>query len=160
MKAFAKGIDKLNHFFEYLVVAVLILLTLIVLAQVITRKCHISVAWLEEMARYSMIWLCFLGAAVSCRRGSLIKVDILYELVPPRLARYLLFFVDILSIAFLCVVLYSCYLYLPLGLNSSASSMSSIKMIWFYLCMPIGLGLMLLNTVSNFFERLEGGEKQ
>ena len=81
MKAYIKIVDKLNKLLEWLVVVVLVILSFVVLAQVVTRKCHISVAWLEEMARYSMIWLCFLGAAVACRRGSLIKIDILYELL-------------------------------------------------------------------------------
>ena len=91
MKAYIKIVDKLNKLLEWLVVVVLVILSFVVLAQVVTRKCHISVAWLEEMARYSMIWLCFLGAAVACRRGSLIKIDILYELLPQKVSRYFLF---------------------------------------------------------------------
>lgn len=160
MKTYIKIVDKLNKFFAYLVIAVLIFLSFVVLAQVVTRKCHISVAWLEEMARYSMIWLCFLGAAVACRRGALIKIDILYEIIPKKASQYLLSIVDILSIAFLCVALYSCSQYLPLGLNSSASSMSGIKMIWFYLCMPLGLGMTFLNIIANLIERFKGGEKE
>ena len=147
MKAYIKIVDKLNKLLEWLVVVVLVILSFVVLAQVVTRKCHISVAWLEEMARYSMIWLCFLGAAVACRRGSLIKIDILYELLPQKVSRYFLYFVDVLSIVFLVVALYSCSQYLPLGFNSSASSMKSIKMFWFYLCMPIGMGMMFLNNM-------------
>ena len=157
MKAYIKIVDKLNKLLEWLVVVVLVILSFVVLAQVVTRKCHISVAWLEEMARYSMIWLCFLGAAVACRRGSLIKIDILYELLPQKVSRYFLYFVDVLSIVFLVVALYSCSQYLPLGFNSSASSMKSIKMFWFYLCMPIGMGMMFLNIIANILERMKGG---
>lgn len=157
MKAYIKIVDKLNKLLEWLVVVVLVILSFVVLAQVVTRKCHISVAWLEEMARYSMIWLCFLGAAVACRRGSLIKIDILYELLPQKVSRYFLYFVDVLSIVFLVVALYSCSQYLPLGFNSSASCMKSIKMFWFYLCMPIGMGMMFLNIIANILERMKGG---
>ena len=74
MKAYIKIVDKLNKLLEWLVVVVLVILSFVVLAQVVTRKCHISVAWLEEMARYSMIWLCFLGAAVACRRGPVLSL--------------------------------------------------------------------------------------
>ena len=149
MKAYIKIVDKLNKLLEWLVVVVLVILSFVVLAQVVTRK--------EEMARYSMIWLCFLGAAVACRRGSLIKIDILYELLPQKVSRYFLYFVDVLSIVFLVVALYSCSQYLPLGFNSSASSMKSIKMFWFYLCMPIGMGMMFLNIIANILERMKGG---
>ena len=51
MKAYIKIVDKLNKLLEWLVVVVLVILSFVVLAQVVTRKCHISVAWLEEMAR-------------------------------------------------------------------------------------------------------------
>ena len=71
MKAYIKIVDKLNKLLEWLVVVVLVILSFVVLAQVVTRKCHISVAWLEEMARYSMIWLCFLGAAIITKEGQL-----------------------------------------------------------------------------------------
>ena len=68
MKAYIKIVDKLNKLLEWLVVVVLVILSFVVLAQVVTRKCHISVAWLEEMARYSMIWLCFLVLSLFCGR--------------------------------------------------------------------------------------------
>lgn len=44
-----------------------------------------------------------------------------------------------------------------MGFNSSASSMKSIKMFWFYLCMPIGMGMMFLNIIANILERMKGG---
>lgn len=158
MKTYLKIINTLDKLFEWLVVVMLAVLACVVMAQVVTRRCHISVAWLEELARYSMIWVCFLGGAVCSRRGTLIKIDVLYELIPKNASRVFLSMVDIISIAFLCVALYSCYQYLPLGLNSSASSMTEVKMFWFYLCMPIGMGMMLLNTVANLLERFKGGQ--
>ena len=35
--------------------------------------------------------------------------------------------------------------------------MKSIKMFWFYLCMPIGMGMMFLNIIANILERMKGG---
>lgn len=160
MKLYLKIIVALNKVIEYLVVVVLAILAFVVLGQIITRSLEISVPWLEEIARYSMIWVAFLGGAVACRRRTLIKVDVVYEIVSKKVAHILLCVVDVISIAFLCVALYSCYKYLPLGFNSSAASMSGIKMFWFYLCMPIGLGMMMLNTIANLLTRLKGGESQ
>ena len=156
MKAYIKIVDKLNKLLEWLVVVVLVILSFVVLAQVVTRKCHISVAWLEEMARYSMIWLCFLGAAVSSA-GAPSSRSTFSTSSSQKVSRYFLYFVDVLSIVFLVVALYSCSQYLPLGFNSSASSMKSIKMFWFYLCMPIGMGMMFLNIIANILERMKGG---
>ena len=33
-------------------------------------------------------------------------------------------------------------------------------MFWFYLSMPLGLGMMLLNLVANTYERWKGEEKE
>ena len=30
-------------------------------------------------------------------------------------------------------------------------------MFWFYLCMPIGMGMMFLNIIANILERMKGG---
>ena len=106
-----------------------------------------------------MIYLCFLGAAVCCRRGSLIKVDVVHDLLPPKAARALEEAVNLVSAVFLCFALYSCCKYLPLGFNSDASSMKGIRMFWFYLSMPLGLGMTLLNLVANTYERWKGGGK-
>ena len=40
------------------------------------------------------------------------------------------------------------------------SIMKGIKMFWFYLSMPLGLGMMLLNLVANTYERWKGEEKE
>ena len=160
MKTYLKVVNALNKVFENLVVAVLTLLALVVFLQIVTRSLHISVAFLEEAARYTMIYLCFLGAAVCCRRGSLIKVDVVHDLLPPKAARALEEAVNLVSAVFLCFALYSCCKYLPLGFNSDASSMKGIKMFWFYLSMPLGLGMMLLNLVANTYERWKGEEKE
>lgn len=159
MKTYLKIINALNKLFENLVVGVLALLALVVFLQIVTRSLHISVAFLEEAARYTMIYLCFLGAAVCCRRASLIKVDVLHDLLPHKAARVLEELVNLVSVVFVCFALYSCVKYLPLGLNSSASSMKGIKMFWFYLSMPLGLGMMLLNLVANTYERWKGAKK-
>ena len=159
MKAYLKIVDGINQIFKVLVIVMLVLLSLVVLAQIITRSLHISVAWLEEMARYSMIYVCFLGSAVCCSRGTLIKVDVLYEILSEKTRKTLLVIVGMLSIAFLFFALYSCAQYLPLGFNSDAASMRGVRMFWFYLAMPIGLGMMLLNTIANLIEILKGGNK-
>ncbi|MBQ5951177.1 MAG: TRAP transporter small permease [Lachnospiraceae bacterium] len=152
MRVYLKVIDRLNKLMEILVIILVTILAFVVLAQVVTRTAKISVAWLEEMARYSMIWVCFFGAAVACRRGTLIKVDVLYEILPKKICRILYYIVDVISIIFLIFGLYSCSKYLPLGFHSTASSMS-INMFWFYLCMPLGMFMMILNLIANILER-------
>lgn len=59
-----------------------------------------SASWTEEIARYLLICVVFIGAVVGVRKNSHIHVDILYRLMPPRLARPLSQLVDWVRVAF------------------------------------------------------------
>lgn len=61
----------------------------IVAAQVFSRYVlNHSLFWSEELARYILVWLSFLGATVAYRRGANPGVDVLYSRLPegPRRA--------------------------------------------------------------------------
>jgi TRAP-type C4-dicarboxylate transport system permease small subunit len=59
-----------------------------------------SAAWTEEIARYLLISMVFVGVAAAVRTGRHIHVDLVYRLVPPRVGRALSTLVDIVRIAF------------------------------------------------------------
>ncbi len=160
MKVYLSFVNKLNKLLEVLVVIMLVLLTAIVIAQIVTREMHISVSWLEEGARYTMIYVCFLGAALCTRRGTLVKIDILNEMLPKGAMKYINVLTSIISLVFLAFALYSCMQFLPVGMQRVASSMTKIKMVWFYLAMPVGMEAMVLNIIANLFEGIQGGNKE
>jgi len=59
-----------------------------------------SAAWTEEIARYLLISMVFVGVAAAVRTGRHIHVDLVYRLVPPRAGRVLSTLVDVVRIAF------------------------------------------------------------
>ena len=59
-----------------------------------------SAAWTEEIARYLLIGVVFVGAAVGVVRNNHIHVDLLYRFLPHRAGRVLATVVDLLRIAF------------------------------------------------------------
>jgi TRAP-type transport system small permease protein len=60
-----------------------------------------SASWTEEIARYLLICMVFVGIAASVRTSSHIHVDFLYRLIPRQFGRFLSTMVDLLQIAFL-----------------------------------------------------------
>jgi TRAP-type C4-dicarboxylate transport system permease small subunit len=66
-----------------------------------------SAAWTEEIARYLLIGVVFVGAAIGVRKNNHIHVDFLYRHLPGRAGRALATVVDGLRIGFLatCVAL-------------------------------------------------------
>lgn len=60
-----------------------------------------SAAWTEEIARYLLICVVFVGAAISVRKNNHVQVDFFYRILPRPLMRLLSTLVDLFRIAFL-----------------------------------------------------------
>ncbi len=76
------------------------LLALTVLLQFVTRYVlNDAAAWTEEIARYLLIGVVFVGASVGVYRNDHIQVDVLYRYLPGRAGRVLSLAVDVLRLA-------------------------------------------------------------
>jgi TRAP-type C4-dicarboxylate transport system permease small subunit len=60
-----------------------------------------SAAWTEEIARYLLIVVTFLGASMAVRRNTHIHVEFLYRFLPAPVGRVLSTLVDLVRLAFL-----------------------------------------------------------
>ena len=77
------------------------LLALNVFYQFFTRYLlNNSAAWTEEIARYLLICMVFVGIAWAVRTTRHIHVDFVYRLVPPPVGRVLALLVDVVKILF------------------------------------------------------------
>lgn len=92
----------------WVAIGLLWLLGLTVFYQFFTRYIlNDSAAWTEEIARYLLIAVVFIGACVGIVKNNHIQVDLLYRYLPKRMSRLLATGVDLVRIAFfaLAVVL-------------------------------------------------------
>jgi TRAP-type C4-dicarboxylate transport system permease small subunit len=95
------------HFEDWLAFAVFWALAGIVFLQFFTRYVlNDSLAWTEEIARYGLMALTFLGGAVVTRRNNHIAVALLPNLLPPGYGRALLAVVDLATLGFLGLLAY------------------------------------------------------
>jgi TRAP-type C4-dicarboxylate transport system permease small subunit len=78
-------------------------LAFIVFLQFFTRYVlNDSLAWTEEIARYGLMWIVFIGGIMVTRRNSHIAVELLANVMKPGTARCaLLAFVDFVKLGFL-----------------------------------------------------------
>jgi TRAP-type C4-dicarboxylate transport system permease small subunit len=78
-------------------------LAFIVFLQFFTRYVlNDSLSWTEEIARYGLMWIVFIGGIMVTRRNTHIAVELLSNLMQPGLARStLLAFVDLIKLGFL-----------------------------------------------------------
>jgi TRAP-type C4-dicarboxylate transport system permease small subunit len=81
--------------------AVFWILAFVVFYQVFTRYAlNDAAGWTEEIARYLLIAVTFLGGAMAVRRGTHIQVDFVYRFVPRAAGRVMSTCVDAVRIAF------------------------------------------------------------
>ena len=85
----------------WLALGIFWMLALTVFYQFITRYVlNDSAAWTEEIARYLLIGVTFIGATIGVAKNAQIQVDFFYRHLPAALGRWLSRTVDVLRIAF------------------------------------------------------------
>ena len=105
-----------------------------------------SAAWTEEIARYLLIGVVFVGAAIGVRRNNHIQVDLLFRYLPPRAGRVLATVVDAVRIAFFAA---TCVLTVQMMLRMGNYSMTIIDApmnIVYGVCLA-GFAAMLVRSV-------------
>jgi TRAP-type C4-dicarboxylate transport system permease small subunit len=131
----ASAVDKaINRVAEVLGVAVLVTLLALVFGNAVGRYLGgYMIVWADEVVISLMPWLGMLGMFLSIRRRQVIRIDYFVDNMPPRLARAVLLFADIMSAAvflYLAVISFqyvqlfgadkTIYLRIPTGWFSSA----------------------------------------
>ena len=86
---------------DWLALALFWLMCAVVFLQFFTRYVlNDSFAWTEEIARYVLIAVIYVGTAMCVRRNRHIHVDFIYRLIPSTAGRILSTFVDVLRMVF------------------------------------------------------------
>ncbi len=156
MQWIIKGIDQINRLVTWVVVLMFAIMSVVVFAQVFYRfVLEAPLTWSEEVARYLMVWITFLGASLGVRKKALIGMEVAVNFLPPALKRVALNLVSLLAVCFLAVVFY--YGVKMTGVTArQLSPAMQISMSWPYAAVPVGAALMLLNTIAVTLERWEG----
>jgi TRAP-type transport system small permease protein len=133
---------------DWLAVALFWVLGLVVFYQFFTRYAlNDSASWTEEIARYLLIGVVFIGAAVSVRRNNHIQVDFCYRLLPRWLGRVMATLVDAVRVVFL---LGACALTVQLisRIGSSRMAVVDLPMGIVYAVVLAGFGLMAWRAIG------------
>ncbi len=70
MRVLKRVLGCVNTVTEYVVSVLLVIMVVVVFLQVIFRfVIHASLPWSEELSRYILVWLSFLGAAIGVRKA-------------------------------------------------------------------------------------------
>ena len=75
---------------RWLVIALMGVMAVLVFANVVSRySFNHSIIWVEELTRYMMVWVGFIGSGLVLRFGAHVAVDVFQDLLPARAAQAL-----------------------------------------------------------------------
>jgi C4-dicarboxylate transporter DctQ subunit len=146
----------LSRLVEGLIILGATVLVAMVTTEVILRYVFShSLIFTEELSRYLMVWLVFLGSALAIRDGSHIRIGILVNRLSPRLQKLMQMAAYCLTLIFLTVITIEGLKILPRQLHQMCITID-ISLFYFYLAIPVGSILMiifLLPSIQNAFSK-------
>jgi TRAP-type C4-dicarboxylate transport system permease small subunit len=139
------------------------MLTIVVImtAQVVARYLfNASLIWAEELCRVLLVWQTFLFVGLAYQRGELVAVDVLPELLTPKLRLALKILVSIPVLAFLGLMAVNGYDYASRFQNQVIPAVDFIWMsvtgdglgvsvFWVYVSVCVGSALLGLHVVAS-----------
>ncbi|TVR67046.1 MAG: TRAP transporter small permease [Spirochaetaceae bacterium] len=152
-------------FLETYFTGVLMLVSsLMIFLQVVLRYVFsYSIIWVEEFARYSIVWFIFLGASLAVREGKHASVDVLIRLLPPRVQKFFDVLDIVISMIFTLVVLwFGIRMVVRIGQIGNITPALQIPMYIPYLAIPIGALMMTWRFLEKLLETLRApaGQKE
>lgn len=139
-----------------LVVALLTVMVAVTTAGVVSRYgFNSALSWSEELGRYLLVWISFLGAGLATYRGSHIGISILFDRLPKKARQWLVVFTDGVIVLFMGAVLAGGIKTLPMIHVRTAPTLS-VPMSLPYLIMPVATGIIIFHILA----RLVSGERR
>ena len=146
-----------HHPEDWLAFGVFWALAAIVFLQFFTRYVlNDSVAWTEEIARYGLIWVTFIGAVIVTRRNSHIAVALLPNLLPAWAGRALLALVDLAVLAFFGL-LANFTIQIIGRMQVQRMTVVDLPMSWVYAAVVVGCCLMLVRQLMRVWRNARDG---
>lgn len=137
----------LNHTEEIVIVGMFAAMVAVIFLQVIMRYVfNNSLPWSEELGKFFFVWITWLGISLGERVGEHIKITMLTDRLPFKVAQVVNILSEIIVIA-ICAVTF--YYGMSLVFSQMGTHYAGIKISvsWGYLAVVVGCGLMILRSV-------------
>lgn len=118
---------------------------------------NLGFPWAEELVRYEIVWMAFIGGSVAARQGIHIGVDVIAKFAPPRIGRMVTLVVYALSVAFCSLFAYfGAELIVETSAFGQVSPALQVPMWTVQAAIPVGAGLMAFRFAQQFVLTLRG----
>jgi len=149
MRAFNRAVDRLSAAVRILILLQATGIFAIVIVTVVTRYgFNYVLSWSEEVPRYLLIWVSFLGAAACVDLRDHIAFDYLFKRFPDRVRRAVQLLINLAIFGFGWIMLrYGIRFVQAFG----GDFMESIPFtnVWYYTALPVAGALMMLYSLRD-----------
>ena len=152
--AFDRVLEWITTVVKWVMVSMTIVIFIITTYTVFTRYVlNIVPSWSEEIPRYLLVWITYLGAALAIKFKEHISLDVFFNLMPLRARQVGHFFLNgLVAIVAVIMVVYGIGLVNHFGEDLMESI--PVTNFWLYLAMPVSGTLMLLYLVQDTWKRI------
>lgn len=139
-------IKKIEKTLEIISVILLALLLIIITLQIVTRMIGSSFIWTEELSRYTLVYITFLGGALAYYKGDGLRITFIIDRFPATVKK-----VTNTIILFLSIFLLAFVVYTSIRLTIEVWDIQTTALQWdkgfIVLSLPIGCSLILLKLL-------------
>lgn len=151
-------ISKINRLTRFIVVALLAIMVVAVFLQVLFRFfLDQPLAWTEELARYLLIWITFLGSAYAMAIKAHIGTEYIQKFLSPLMNKVVLSIAAILSIFFFVVMVQQGYALATRSMTQTSPTLL-VPMGYVYMVIPISGVLLIMNVLHVTWKDITGKE--
>jgi len=149
-----KWLDK--HFEEAILIALLAAISCVMMAQIIARTFAASMSWPEEFSRYCYIWTVFLSLGFTIKKGNMLKVGIVMDLLPLKVRKSIEIIVNILMLVIFAVLFRYAIIYTgKIKTIGQVSPAMNIPMWMMYMATVVGFGLAVLRMIQQIIYNIK-----
>lgn len=147
---------------EYLMVAMVIVMTALIFIQVIMRYVFgNSLAWSEELARYLFLWSIWLGASYGIKTKGHVRLTVLTSKFSPKVQGAVDVIVNIIWFLFVIFLVVKGYeLVIKIYASGQTSTALHLPMWIAYASVPVGCSLMAFRMLQNAYTAVKNKKEK
>jgi TRAP-type transport system small permease protein len=151
-------VTRINHVIRFIVIALLAVMVIAVFMQVLFRFfLDQPLAWTEELARYLLIWITFLGSAYAMSIKAHIGTEYIQKFLSPRMNKVVLVVAALFSLVFFLVMVQQGYLLASRSMTQTSPTLL-VPMGYVYMVIPISGALLIMNVIHVTWKDITGKE--
>ncbi|MDX9916748.1 MAG: TRAP transporter small permease [Gudongella sp.] len=148
-----KWIDE--HLEESILIILLAMISIVMMAQIIARTFTASMIWPEEFSRYCYVWTVFLSLGYTIKKGNMLRVGILMDMLPLTLRRLIELLTNTIMLVLFAVLFKYAIIYTgKIKITGQFSPAMHIPMWIMYLSTIIGFGLATIRMLQEIFKNI------